>query len=170
MNVKQSFLIHVVLGYLAFIVDSRSQFPQITTNVSHVLNSSGTRIFSDSFRAAGSNIDYVPTLAISRRLENNAGISNHWVFVLNTPKTGTGTLQQSFLGSCGCQERAKDSKTPNAPKASGVQNHFELRGVYADICAARHNAVLRTHHVIRKHFSYLKLERGLSKYDFKFAI
>jgi hypothetical protein len=141
------FLTHLLLGYLANIAESSSHFHQITTNVSHVKPAGGYGNHSNSARVIGSNTNYVSTLTTIRRLENIGGISNHWVFVVNTPKTGTGTLQQSFLGSCGCQERSKDSRTPNAAKVSDVHNHFELRGVYADICARRHNAVLRTHHV-----------------------
>jgi len=164
MNVNHSFLIKLVVGFLAIVVESRSHFRQITTNVSHVLPSIGTGNFNNSVRAPGSNTDYVSILPVRRRLDNAAGIANHWIFVVNTPKTGTGTLQQSFLGSCGCQERAKDSKTPNAPKASVVHNHFELRGVYADICAARHNAVLRTHHVITKRDSLLNVFDNLRQF------
>jgi hypothetical protein len=76
-----------------------------------------------------------------------AAIAKHWVFVVNTPKTGTGTLQQSFLGSCGCLDHAKSPATAPKAAAAEARNHFELRGVFADVCAARDNTVLRAHHV-----------------------
>jgi len=59
------------------------------------------------------------------------GVKNQWTFVVNTPKSGTGTLQQSFVASSECL----DSKT------------FAMRGVYADVCSHETNVVLRSHHI-----------------------
>ena len=69
-----------------------------------------------------------------------SGMTKQWAFVVNTPKSGTGTLQQSFLQSMGCNE-------VSAGRGVKERETFALRGVYVDVCSRRDNIVVRSHHV-----------------------